>query len=342
VGYADNSLREPFIPKLLLQIADRAGVRIELEPEFGYAGRIVFADGTSHPFKAGNLNVNRGGAMAIADDKSYTSFFLRQAGLRPPRELTFFSDKLRANLDPAKARTTREACRFAEAIGYPVIVKPNTGSFGNFVSKVHCADEVMDAAALIFAKNEVALVQEFVPGKDHRIVVLGEEIVAAYQRVSLRVTGDGRSTIQQLLLRKRSSLPGQRRPNSDFDPADPRIDRVLARSRLSRDAVLVQGAVQPLLDNANLSAGGDAIDITDRLDPELAATAVKATKALGLMLCGVDVICADATVPSDDHVILEMNGAPGLDNYAAMGEKQRLRVEEMYLKVIRFLGAHAR
>src|SRR5262249_36941664 len=71
---AENSLREPFVPKLLLRIADRANIRIELEPEFGYAGRIVFADGTSHPFKAGNLNINRGGAMAIADDKSYTSF----------------------------------------------------------------------------------------------------------------------------------------------------------------------------------------------------------------------------------------------------------------------------
>src|SRR5262249_13055718 len=94
---AESSLREPFVPKLLLRIADRANVRIELEPEFGYAGRIVFADGTSHPFKAGNLNINRGGAMAIADDKSYTSFFLRQAGLRTPRELTFFSEKLRAN-----------------------------------------------------------------------------------------------------------------------------------------------------------------------------------------------------------------------------------------------------
>ncbi|WP_291694879.1 ATP-grasp domain-containing protein, partial [Bradyrhizobium sp.] len=302
---AENSLREPFVPKLLSRIADRANVCIELEPEFGYAGRIVFADGTSHPFKAGNLNINRGGAMAIADDKSYTSFFLRQAGLRTPRELTFFSEKLRANLDPAKARTAREACHFAERIGYPVIVKPNIGSFGNFVSKAYGPDEVMDAAALIFAKNEVALVQEFLAGNDHRIVVLGDEIVAAYQRVSLRIIGDGRSTVQELLLRKKASLPGLRRPNSDFDPADSRIDRVLARARLARDTVLSQGAVQPLLDNANLSTGGDVIDITDKLDPGLAATAVKATKALGLTLCGVDVICADATRPSDDHVILE-------------------------------------
>jgi D-alanine-D-alanine ligase-like ATP-grasp enzyme len=330
-------VRVPFVPRLLARIAKRAGVRIELEPEFEFAGRIIFPDGNTHVFRAGDLNINRAGSVAIADDKSYTSYFLKQAGLRVPRELTFFSEFLAKNLAPDKRRSSREACEFADVIGYPVIVKPNDGSFGAFVVKAYRPDDIVAAAKRIFAKHDVALVQEFLPGNDYRIVVLGDEIISAYQRIGLNVVGDGASTIEELLVRKKRELAAHGRPNTEVDLSDSRIDHVLNRNGLSRTSILPKDIRQVLLDNANLSTGGDAIDITPWLHPTLAEVAVKASRAVGLSLCGVDVMCADATKPSTDYTILELNPAPGLDNYAAVGEAQSARVEELFLKILGYL-----
>jgi glutathione synthase/RimK-type ligase-like ATP-grasp enzyme len=330
-------MRNPFVPKLLARIADRAGVRIELEPEFQFAGRIVFPDGNSHVFQANNLNINRAGSVAIADDKNYTSYFLRLAGLNAPNELTFFSDELALNLHPDKRRSALHACEFAKSVGFPVIVKPNNGSLGDLVVKAHDADEILSASKRIFEKYPVALVQEFLAGIDYRIVVLGEQIISAYQRTAFHVLGDGRSTIEQLIARKKEGLAAFSRPNTEIDPFDFRVDAVLNRNGLKKTSVLLEGTVQPLLDNANLSSGGDARDITEQLHPSVAAIAVKATRTLGLNLCGVDIICADATKESADYVIVELNAAPGLDNYASVGDEQSQRVDEMYLKIVGFL-----
>ncbi len=330
-------MRVPFTPRLLSRIADKAGVRIELEPEFQFAGRILFPDGNTHVFRANNLNINRAGSVAIANDKNYTSYFLKQVGLRTPRELTFFSRMRAQNLAPEKRRSAKDACAFAEAIGYPVIVKPNEGSLGALVAKAYGPEDIFSAAERIFAKHDVALVQEFLVGNDYRIVVLGDEIISAYQRIPLHVIGDGCSTIEQLVVQKRDGLAALGRPNTEIDPCDVRVDAVLDRFGLSRTSVLAKGAVQLLLDNANLSSGGDAVDITASLDPSLAEVAVKATRAIGLSLCGVDLICADATRPSADYVIVELNASPGLDNYASVGEEQSLRVDELYLKIIKYL-----
>lgn len=330
-------IKVPFVPRLLARIADRTGVRVELEPEFQFAGKMIFPDGQSHVFRANNLNINRAGSVAIAEDKSYTSYFLRQAGLNAPRELSFFSDKLRNNLVSANRRSLEEACQFAVGVGYPVIVKPNNGSLGNLVVKAHDPEDIASAAARIFEKHPVALVQQFLTGNDYRIVVLGDEVISAYQRTALHVTGDGRSNIEQLMLRKKEGLAAHGRPNTEIDPSDFRIDAVLERHGITRASILPEGAVQALLDNANLSSGGDARDITTLLHPSLADIAVAATRSIGLNLCGVDIICADATKPSPDYTILELNGSPGLDNYASVGEEQSRRVDEMYIKIVKFL-----
>jgi D-alanine-D-alanine ligase-like ATP-grasp enzyme len=321
----------------LARIAEKAGVRIELEPEFEFAGRIVFPDGNTHVFRANNLNINRAGSVAIAEDKNYTSYFLRRSGLRVPKELTFFSEELALNLDPAKRRSPRDACEFAAEIGYPVIVKPNDGSLGSLVVKAHSPEDVVSASERIFEKHHVALIQEFLSGNDYRIVVLGDEIISAYQRIPFHVVGDGRSTIDDLILRRKGGLAAHGRPNAEIDPCDFRIDAVLRRHELKRTSVLPEGSVQALLDNANLSSGGDARDITSTLHPSLAETAIKATRSIGLNLCGVDVICADATKASPDYAIVELNAAPGLDNYASVGEDQSLRVDGMYLRIVEFL-----
>ncbi len=102
-------------------------------------------------------------------------------------------------------------------------------------------------------------------------------------------------------------------------------------------SVLLEGEKIFLLDNANLSTGGDAFDVTEEVHPDYQSLAISITKDMGLRMCGVDIISSNIRHPIKDYVILEINSAPGLDNYASIGTKQQDKVDELYLKVLQAL-----
>jgi D-alanine-D-alanine ligase-like ATP-grasp enzyme len=91
-----------------------------------------------------------------------------------------------------------------------------------------------------------------------------------------------------------------------------------------------------LLDNANLSTGGDAVDVTNIIHPDFKKLAVRLTKDMGLRICGVDIMVdGDITQPLSKYWILEINAAPGLDHYVKTGKAQQKIVEDMYLEVLK-------
>src|SRR5947199_5620486 len=119
---------------LIAEIAPAMGIAVELEPEYKYAGELIFPGGKRHLFRNTNFNVNPAGAAELAKDKGYTSFFLRKHGLNAPINKAFFSEKLNANLPVERRRGIREAIEFAEELGFPVFVKPNNLSQGALVT----------------------------------------------------------------------------------------------------------------------------------------------------------------------------------------------------------------
>lgn len=80
--------------------------------------------------------------------------------------------------------------------------------------------------------------------------------------------------------------------------------------------------------------GGDAIELTDKIHSDWSRLVVEITAKMGLRLCGVDILTNDITLPPADYVVLEINGRPGLNNYAAMGKTQAELVEGLYEKVL--------
>ncbi len=331
-------MKYPNTSILIKQLALEINAQVELEPEFGFAGEITFSNGKRHLFKNNELNINLAGSGAIAKDKGYTAYMLKKHGFIVPRGQTFFSKHLLPNLSNDKQRDIESACMYAEEMGYPVIVKPNDLSQGILVCKVYNRKELVTAAEKIFEKTNVMLVQEVCVGKDYRIVVLGNEIISAYERLPLTIIGDGESTIETLILNKKSYLPDLGRPNAEIQPEDFRIWSKLKYLSLSKNSVLPNRKEITLLDNANLSTGGDAIDITETLHSSCADLAIKASKIMGLHLCGVDIMCKNAEESiSDKYWIIEVNNIPGLDNYAAIGDKQSERVKNLYRKVLKFI-----
>jgi D-alanine-D-alanine ligase-like ATP-grasp enzyme len=304
-----------------------------MEPEWKVVGQICFRNGRKRYFKYASLDLNSLGASEIAKDKDYANFFMRRMGYPTIAGRKFYSNEWAKAI--GSKQTIDAAYKYAASLGFPVIVKPNSGSQGIGVSKVYTKTVFYKALRFVFKRDKVALVQRPVSGKDYRIVVLDNEVISAYERVPLNIVGDGMSSVKKLLAEKQSAfiLSGR---DTKIKPDDFRIAEKLKRQGLTMKSAPENGVQVFLLDNANLSSGGDSIDVTNAIHPEFQAMAIRLTKDMGLRLCGVDIMVkGDIKNKPEKYWVLEINSAPGLDHYAKSGKEQEKIVEEMYLKVLK-------
>jgi D-alanine-D-alanine ligase-like ATP-grasp enzyme len=224
-------------------------------------------------------------------------------------------------------------------MGYPLYIKPNNLSQGLLVVKVYNENQLIDVASKILERTHVFLLEEPCIGRDYRVVVLGDKIISAYERLPLEIIGNGISSVTELLQEAKHKLSESGRPNSEIDLGDFRIDIKLADSGLNRNSIIANGKKVFLLDNANLSTGGNSIDVTDHIHPDFSEISIKSCRALGLRFAGIDIICADLCKSAYQQTwnVIEVNGSPGLDNYAALGEEQADRVRNLYKNILEFL-----
>ena len=330
-------MQKPFLGALLKKLAPRLGARVLLEPRWGFAGSITFQNGRTSYFRYNALDLNTLGSTEISKDKDYANFFLEARGYPiVPGSRAFFSPAWAEAIGSKKSIDA--AYTYARTLGLPVILKPNSGSQGKGVTKVYTKQEFYKAARAICAYDRVFLIQRVVSGRDYRLVVLDKKVISAYERVPLSVVGDGRSTILQLLRRKQVEFVRGGR-DTQIKNTDPRIIQKLARQKMTFGSKPAKGEQVFLLDNANLSTGGDSVDVTGKAHPAFQKIAVSIARDMNLRLCGVDLMVEGSIeeAPRIYHV-LETNAAPGLDHYVTTGAKQKRIVEELYLKVLEALA----
>lgn len=334
-----NSTTQKFVLLKIIfkKIAPKIGATVLLEPEWEIAGQITFKDGGRSYFKFNSIDLNPLGSSAIAEDKDYANFFMKKMGYPiVPGSKTFFSKEWAKTIG-APTRNIAAAYKYAQRLGFPVIVKPNSGSQGSGVALVHTKREFYRAMRTIFQQDQVALVQQPVFGKDYRLVVLDQELISAYERIPLHVLGDGTSTIRKLLRMKQRQFELNKR-DTQIRPEDPRIMDKLQRQHLTFLTIPDKGQKIFLLDNANLSTGGDSQDVTQFVHPEFKRIVIQLTQDMGLRLCGVDLMVnGDIREKPEQYWVLEINSAPGLDHYAKSGKEQQKIVEDLYLKVLKGL-----
>jgi cyanophycin synthetase len=239
---------------------------------------------------------------AIAQDKDLTKNLLRAAGVPVPIGRPVIS--------------VDEAWAVALEIGLPVVVKPQDGNQGKGVT-VNITERSQLASAYA-AAEEIGdvMVEKFLPGSDYRLLVVGDRLVAAARREPPQVIGDGINTVQALVELvnadpKRGTGHSTQLTKIRFD--DIAIARLHDQGLLP-DSVPDKGQRVILRNNANLSTGGSATDVTDDVHPEVAARAVAAAQMIGLHICGVDVVCQSVLRPLEEQSggIVEVNAAPGL------------------------------
>lgn len=323
--------------KILCNIAPRIGASVLMEPKWNIVGQITFSSGRRSYFRHSTLDLNPMGSSEIAKDKDHSNFFMKSMGYSVvPGSEIFFSDDW-ASVIGVPNRNIKAAYQHALKLGFPVVVKPNSGSQGAGVSFVQNKQELYKAVRAVFKRDRIVLVQQPVRGVDYRVVVLDDKIISAYERIPLNVVGNGKSTIIQLLKVKQRKFVASGR-DTKIKVDDPRITLKLKHQRLSFDSIPAKEERIYLLDNANLSTGGDSVDITDKVHPDFKKLAVNLTRDMGLRLCGVDLMVAgNISEKPKDYWILEINSAPGLDHYAKIGEAQEKIVEDLYLEVLKHM-----
>jgi D-alanine-D-alanine ligase-like ATP-grasp enzyme len=334
-----KKLAFPYLTKLITKLAPKVNARVVVESEWGIAAQIIYNNGIVRSLRMYSLDLNHIASSDIARDKDYAKFFIKKRGYPVAKGRTFFKDSWASII--GSNRTISRGVKYAKSLGYPVIVKPNSKSQGSGVSLTWNKKELMLTLKEIFKSDNVALIEKYLPGKDYRIVVLDNKIISAYERFPLSVTGDGKSSILKLLKEKQKFFIKNGR-DTNINLKDKRISLKLQHLGYKFSSILSKDKKIHLLDNANLSTGGDSLDITREISSGFKKIAINITSEMGLRICGVDIMLTKGNITKDPkdckYYIIEINAAPGLDHYVTTGPKQKRIVEEMYFKVLKALG----
>ena len=253
-------------------------------------------------------------AVELAQDKEETNKILGNCGLPVPKQ--------------ELVRSADRAVRAAERLGYPVVTKPYNGNHGRGISiGLKTADEVRAGFAAAAEHSSSVIVETYLSGEDHRLLVVGGELIAATRRTPGRVIGDGSRSIQQLV----DTLNQDPRRGIGHEKVMTRIEldaqagMMLTRQGLTVDSVPAAGQEVLLRSTANLSTGGTATDVTDIIHPDNREMAVRAVTAIGLDVGGVDFLCPDISESykagaNSGSGICEINAAPGFRMHVAPSE----------------------
>ncbi|MFT5208669.1 MAG: cyanophycin synthetase [Flavobacterium sp.] len=271
-------------------------------------------------------------AVEIACDKEDTHSLLQDLGLPVPIQHVVYSD--------------REAQRAARRIGYPVVLKPLNANHGRGVS-INLETEEQVSTAFEFAKKNgtgrSVLVESYITGFDHRMVVVNNELVAVAKRVPGHVLGDGKQTVEQLVEEVNSDPRrgiGHEKVLTRLE-FDHQAERLLDEAGYDANTVLKEGEKFYLRSTANLSTGGTAVDVTDIVHPDNREMAVRAVKAIGLDVAGVDFLTDDISNSYKEigGAIVEVNAAPGFRMHVAPSEGQPRDVAGKVMDMLFDVGA---
>ncbi|MES2740961.1 MAG: cyanophycin synthetase [Pseudomonadota bacterium] len=243
-------------------------------------------------------------AVGIAADKQLTKALLKEAAVPVP--------------EGGLADSERHAVALFRKLGGPVAVKPLDGNHGRGVTALCAtAEEVAAAFARARQHGRRVIVERHVTGQDYRVLVAGNQVVAAALRRPPAVSGDGLRSIRALVEQEnRNPARGAGHANilTRIALDEAAGDAVRKQGHADFEAIPARGQRVILRSTANLSVGGTAEDVTDLVPQETRDLCVRAARKVGLDVAGIDLMCADIGAPlrAQGGAIIEVNAAPGI------------------------------
>ncbi len=250
-------------------------------------------------------------AVELASDKEETNKILSGLGLPVPKQ--------------GLAHREDEAAKEARRIGFPVVVKPYNGNHGRGVSlHLQTDDDVRAAFAVAQQHSRSVIVESYITGYDHRMLVVNGNLIAVSLREPGHVVGDGVHTVEELVALVNADPRrgiGHEKVLTRIE-FDHQAETLLAKLGYTRQTVPAVDEKVYLRSTGNLSTGGTARDVTDIVHPDNAEMAVRAVEAVGLDVGGVDFLCQDISMSYKEAggAICEINAAPGFRMHMAPSE----------------------
>ena len=296
--------------KLLMREARKRGISVEylnsyregpvfLELWYRNHEEFIFGQDSS---------VSSHGSYLIQRDKALTKIFLKRAGISVARGRVF------------KKKDSKEILKYCKEVGFPVVLKQWGGSHGrSVIIGIKNAKDLSLSANSIFQKEESIIVEKMFKGEEYRIIATRDKFLAAVRRIPANVEGDGVNTIKKLILMKNLD---PRRGDCFGDSlikikVGEKIISNLKNQKLRLNSIPAKGERVLLLQNSNISTGGDSIDVTDKVHPDIKKIAINAVRAIqGLGYGGVDFMTSRdiSKKPSkNSYIVVEINSSPGFD-----------------------------
>lgn len=271
-------------------------------------GKPTFIKGTSFP-------VNSQPSCIIANNKFLTKKVLIKANVLVPKSYLVKTPK-----------RTREIIK--EKKMFPCVIKPTKGSHGNKVYvNIESLEELEFVISNVFdnKKQKDVLVEEYIEGKDYRVLVVGDKASAVMERIPAHVVGDGKSSIRKLIVKfNNNPLVGEKyeKPMCKIK-INGEVKRILKKRNLKFSHILNKNEQLFVRQNSNISTGGIGKDATNDAPDIVKETAIKAAKAIGIEITGVDIIYNHLNKKA---YVIELNDQPGIDihHYPVVGQPKNV------------------
>ena len=316
--------------QIIIDGAIRRGIEVDVLDWDDNFIRLKKGDKVEYVKQGTKTSVDTYVAALIMENKDVTKIILKEHGLNVPESTT--------------VKLVEEAMiEYSNFVGQDIVVKPKSTNFGlgvTILKKLRSEEDYKLAIAQAFNYDSSVMIENFIPGKEYRFLVVGDEVAAILHRVPAHVVGNGSLNIKELVDEKNKNTMRGRGYITPLEKIDlGRFERDYLTSQF-KDVNYVpdDGEFVYLRENSNLSTGGDSIDFTDDILEDYKIIAVKSAKAVGARICGADIIINDvkAKPNKDNHSIIELNFNPILHAHAYPYKGQNRHVENNVLDLLGF------
>lgn len=287
-------------------------------------------DGAGIALPAGHRPLNSQAASVLAADKAACAILLREAGIGTPEQVVVDLEGLGlagdgpaggdppGRIPPEAAPAWRQVARRVEALGYPVFVKPATGSRGQLARRIPDEGALRHQLSWIGRRFRRAVVQPFVRAPEYRLFWLDGRLEFLYRRLPPAVVGDGRRTLRQLVDDLDRELP-------EFDP-EVGLDRGFILEQILAHGVtwttpLPAGLTIELSGVGNLWSGARLVDFARQGPPGCEAWLERLARTLGLRLCAVDLFSPSCLADPTDFLVIDVNSNPHWSVLRSVGQE---------------------
>lgn len=304
--------------QVLIREALERGIGVEILDREDNFIRLQKGDRTEYVKQATRTSADSYIAPLIMENKEVTKLVLREHGISVPAGITALSEG--DALD-----------RLHDFDGKDIVVKPKTTNFGKGVGilkKDRTEEEYKNAVKQAFIYDSSVMIEQFIEGREYRFLVIGDEVPAILRRIPANVEGDGKHSIEELVVEKnKDPLRGKGYVTPLEKISLGHMEKeYLALQGKNFHTVPRKGETVYLRENSNISTGGDSIDYTDDMPETYKELAVRAAKAVGAKICGADVIIRDIKAEPNafNYSVIELNFNPALHihDYPFRGENR--------------------